>query len=188
MSKNPSADLRMTVYAALFTALVIIGGYISIPIGPVPIALADFFIMLAALFLGARWGLASTGLYVFLGALGLPVYAGGKAGLAILFGPTGGFLFGYLALVLVAGFISGSGKQSLLKNMAALTAGNILLFAIGVTWLKVQMSLAWGAALSMGLIPFIPGNIIKIIAALAIAKVFVDRFRQTITASARQGD
>lgn len=64
------------VYCALFTALIIIGGYISIPIpvGPVPIVLADFFVMITGLFLGLKYGLISTALYLALGALGMPVF------------------------------------------------------------------------------------------------------------------
>ena len=91
MSKNTVSNfnLRMTVYCALFTALIIIGGYISIPIpvGPVPIVLADFFVMITGLFLGLKYGLISTALYLALGALGMPVFAGGGAGLAVLVGP-----------------------------------------------------------------------------------------------------
>jgi len=105
----------MTVYCALFTALIIIGGYISIPIpvGPVPIVLADFFVMVTGLFLGFKYGLISTALYLALGALGLPVFAGGSAGLAVLVGPTGGFLFGYLLVVASIGFITGKRKPSI---------------------------------------------------------------------------
>ncbi|MGB8450779.1 MAG: biotin transporter BioY [Anaerocolumna sp.] len=183
MSKDSSMNLRMTVYAALFTALIIIGGYLSVPIpvGPVPIVLADFFVMVTGLFLGKKWGLSSVVLYIFLGAIGLPVYASGKAGLAVLFGPTGGFLFGYLALVFAIGFISGMGKPSLLKNMTALIIGNIFLYVFGVPWLKVVMHLTWGKALAAGLIPFIPGIIIKIIVALALAQILMPQFKRTIT-------
>lgn len=182
MAKNTydPMNLRMTVYSALFTALIIIGGYIAIPIGPVPIVLADFFVMLAGLFLGWKWGLASVVLYVFLGTLGLPVFAGGKAGLAVLMGPTGGFLPGYMLMVLVIGLIAGRGKSSVLRNVIALTAGNILLFVVGIPWLKMNLHLSWPAALAMGLTPFVPGNIIKIIAAAVLGRILLPRFRQTI--------
>ncbi|MDR1603638.1 MAG: biotin transporter BioY [Gracilibacteraceae bacterium] len=182
MSKNPpeAFNLRMTVYCALFTALIIIGSYISIPvpIGPVPIVLADFFIMTAGLFLGCKYGLVSVALYLGLGIIGLPVFAGGKAGLAAFFGPTGGFLAGYLLLVALVGWIAGKTRPAVLTHALALMAGTLLLYAAGIPWLKLVTGMAWGAALTAGLVPFIPGTIIKIIAVLAVARVLLPQFRQ----------
>lgn len=189
MSNNTSAsmNLRMTVYVALFTALIIIGGYISmpIPVGPVPIVLADFFVMVTGLFLGYKWGTMSVTLYLALGALGLPVFAGGKAGLAILFGPTGGFLFGYFLVVFSIGLIAEkleipTKKGMLLKNLVALIVGNVLLYLIGVQWLKVVLQTTWSAALVSGFVPFVAGIVIKIIAAVALGQVLLPRFKQTI--------
>ncbi|MDD2556106.1 MAG: biotin transporter BioY [Syntrophaceticus sp.] len=193
MSKNTVSNfnLRMTVYCALFTALIIIGGYISIPIpvGPVPIVLADFFVMITGLFLGLKYGLISTALYLALGALGMPVFAGGGAGLAVLVGPTGGFLFGYLLVVTSIGFITGKRKPSIVTNLIALVVGNILLYAIGVPWLKFQMNINWAAALAAGLIPFIIGIVIKITVASALGRVLLPRFKQTlVSASVQQAE
>lgn len=185
MSENTVSNfnLRMTVYCALFTALIIIGGYISIPIpvGPVPIVLADFFVMVTGLFLGLKYGLISTVLYLALGALGLPVFAGGNAGLAVLMGPTGGFLFGYLLMVSAIGFITGKAKPSIVISLLALAAGNILLYAVGVPWLKFQMNISWAAAVVAGLTPFIAGIIIKIVVASALSRFILPRFRQTLS-------
>ncbi|KLU60924.1 biotin transporter BioY [Peptococcaceae bacterium CEB3] len=173
MSQSQSPNLRMMVFACLSTALIVIGGYISFPLpfSPVPIVLSDFFMMFAGLFLGASWGMASVGLFLFLGALGLPVFAGGRAGLPVLFGPTGGFLFGDFLAVLAIGLISGTGKPSSIKDLAALVVGNIILFGLGVPWLKQILKLSWGKALAFGLTPFMPGMIIKIVVALALVKM-----------------
>lgn len=190
MSKNTVSNfnLRMTVYCALFTALIIIGGYISIPIpvGPVPIVLADFFVMITGLFLGLKYGLISTALYLALGTLGMPVFAGGGAGLAVLVGPTGGFLVGYLLVVASIGFITGKRKPSVLINLIALVVGNILLYAIGVPWLKFQMNISWAAALAAGLIPFIIGIVIKITVASALGYVLLPRFKETLVSASIQ--
>lgn len=178
-------NLRMTVYAALFTALIIIGGYISIPlpVGPVPIVLADFFVMVTGLFLGLKWGLSSVALYLSLGALGLPVFSSGTSGLAVLFGPTGGFLFGYLLLVAAVGFISSKGRPSIIKNILALLGGNILLYLMGVPWLKAVLKLGWSGALAAGLFPFVPGIIIKICVASALARLLLPRFKETLASA-----
>lgn len=180
-------NLRMTVYCALFTALIIVGGYISIPlpIGPVPIVLADFFVIIAGLFLGWKYGLICVAMYLGLGALGLPVFAGGRAGLAVLVGPTGGFLFGYLLLVFAVGLISGKGKKATdATNLIALIVGNILLYLVGVPWLKVVAHLSWGASLAAGLTPFIIGIVIKIAAAVALGRVLVPRFKHKLASAA----
>ena len=184
MSTNQpkSLNLRMSVYCALFTALIIIGAYISIPIpiGPVPIALADFFVMLTGLFMGGKYGLLTVILYLGLGTIGLPVFSSGGSGFAFLFGPTGGFLFGYLLLVATIGFITEKVKSSFTTDLLALLFGNMLLFAMGITWLKVTLNMTWSAAIVAGLIPFIPGTVIKIIVALAIGRMVVLGFKENM--------
>lgn len=182
MGKNQSVNLRVIVYTALFTALITIGGYLSFPIpfSPMPIVLSDLFVILAGLFLGSKTGLSSVVLWIFLGVIGLPVFAGGKAGLAVLVGPTAGFLLGYMVCAFTVGFISTRGKPSMLKDFVALIVGILLMYGFGVPGLKLVLGLTWGKALAAGLIPFIPGTVIKIIVALALAKVLRAKFRQTL--------
>ena len=174
-----TTNLRATVYCALFTALIIVGGYISIPIpiGPVPIVLADFFIMLAGLFLGFKYGLISVTLYLALGAIGLPVFAGGAAGLPIFFGPTGGFLFGYLFLASSVGLITHKWKSTIITHLVALIIGNILLYSLGVSWLKFQTSMSWAVAIATGFLPFIIGTIIKISVVIALGRTLLPNFK-----------
>jgi biotin transport system substrate-specific component len=156
-------SLRVTVYASLFTALIIVGGYLSLPLplSPVPIVLADFFVMLAGLILGAAWGGASVGIFILLGLVGLPVFAGGKAGLAVLFGPTGGFIVGYLAGAVLTGWIGGRGEPSRGKDALAIGFGFTVEFILGLIWLGVSLQVGWGQALAIGLLPFLPGTLIK---------------------------
>jgi biotin transport system substrate-specific component len=179
-------NLRMTVYCALFTALIIIGGYMSVPIpvGPVPIVLADLFVMAAGIFLGPKFGMASAALYLGLGAVGLPVFAGGTSGLAVLFGPTGGFLFGYILAAGAAGLVAGRMKPGVPAWLAAMIAANIALYAVGVPWLKFLLNMSWPAALAVGLTPFIAGVLIKIAAAVALCRALLPRFKQAMAPSA----
>ena len=86
---DASNQLRMMVYAALFAALLAVGAFLSIPIGPVPIVLQNFFVLLTGLLLGSRWAAASVAVYLLAGACGLPVFAGGTGGLGHLIGPPG---------------------------------------------------------------------------------------------------
>jgi len=180
--QQETTNLRMTVYCALFTALIIIGAYISIPIpvGPVPIVLADFFVMLAGLFLGGKYGLLSVALYLGLGILGMPVFSSGASGFAFLFGPTGGFLLGYLLLVATIGFITDKLKPSFTTDLIGIIIGNVLLYTLGILWLKITLDMSWTAATMVGLIPFIPGAIIKIIVALIISRTLLPAFKENI--------
>ena len=166
------ASLKHIVYAALFAALTAVGGYIAVPVGPIPIVLANLFVILAGLLLGPGGAASSIGIFLFLGALGLPVFAGGKAGFAALFGPTGGFLLGYLVSAVVISLICRIGsKKTVLKDSAAVTAGLAALYAVGIPWLKYNLGFDWPKAFAAGMIPFIPGDIIKGIAAVFIAKI-----------------
>lgn len=161
---------RRLVYAALFAALTAVGAYLSIPVGPVPIVLQNLFVMLAGLLLGRRGGVASVGLYLLAGACGLPVFAGGSGGLARFFGPTGGYLIGYLPAVWVIGRISETSRPRALRDGLALIAGCLVLYACGLAWLKVLTGMDWPQTLAAGMLPFLPGDALKVLAAVALAK------------------
>ena len=167
---NPSSQLRMYVFASLLAALMTAGAYISIPVGPVPIVLQNMFVFLAGLLLGSRWGLVSVGVYLLAGACGLPVFAGGMGGIGRIVGPTGGYLVGYLPAVFIIGYLSQKGAARLSIDMMAMICGTIVLYACGVTWLKILTGMTWSKALAVGMLPFLIGDALKIAAAAAIAR------------------
>ncbi|WDP89435.1 MAG: biotin transporter BioY [Desulfobacter sp.] len=160
---------RMTVYTALFVALIACGAFISIPIGPVPIVLQNMFVLLAGLILGPVWGLGCIGAYLLIGLAGLPVFAGGTAGMGKLFGPTGGYLLGYLPAVYATGLISKSMHQRPAGDIIALITGSLIVYAAGVPWLKYAFSMDWPKALAAGMYPFLLGDALKVAAAAFIA-------------------
>ncbi len=167
---NTSTQLRMTVYASLLAALTAAGAYLSIPIGPVPIILQNMFVLLSGLLLGSRWGLASVGVYILAGACGLPVFAGGLGGISRIVGPTGGYILGYLPAVYVIGLITEKIKQNMVFDVIAMICGCIIIYACGVTWLKVLTGMTLAKTLAVGMYPFLIGDALKIAAAAAIAK------------------
>ncbi len=167
---DPSQQLRMTVYASLFAALVAVGAFISIPIGPVPIVLQNFFVLLAALLLGPRWGVAAVGVYLLAGICGLPVFAGGTAGIGRIMGPTGGYLLGYLPAVFVAAWLSEKGRQRVWTDIAAMICGSLVLYGCGVPWLKMVTGMPLSKALAVGMVPFLLGDALKIAAAVPVVK------------------
>ena len=165
-----SYDLHKLVLASLMAALIAVGGYIAVPIGPVPIVLQNLFVLVAALLLGSRWGSAAVAVYLLAGACGLPVFAGGGGGIGHLFGPRGGYLFGFLLAAFVVGKISELSGRSPLVEIVGMIIGSLLIYAVGVPWLKTILGFDYGKALAVGMYPFIIGDILKIVAAFVIVK------------------
>lgn len=176
---NISSQLQMTVYSSLMAALIAVGAFIAIPIGPVPIVLQNLFVLLAGLLLGARWGMASVGLYLLAGICGLPVFSGGGAGIGHFFGPTGGYLISYLPAVFVIGLVAEK-TTGLVARTGALVLAHVIIFGLGVTWLKVATGMTFAKAMAVGMFPFLIGDVIKIIAALCIAKALYPLISQKI--------
>ena len=174
-------NLRSSVFSALFTSLIVVGAYLKIPVGPVPIVLANFFVILAGALLGPRWGSVSVGLYLLLGVVGLPVFAGG-GGIAYLAGPTGGFLVGYLPSAFIAGFIVSSveGRKDLPKSTlittAGLVAGALVIYLFGVPWFALRLKKTFQESLALAVLPFILGDAIKVAGALIIIRLLKIRY------------
>jgi len=163
--------------ACLFAALCAAGAFIAlpVPISPVPIVVQNLFVVLAGLLLGPLAGGAAVLIFLCLGALGFPVFSGGRGGLAHFAGPTGGYLVGYLAAAVIGGFFAR--KRGLLRSALGSVLGFALILAFGVLRLKLLKNVDWGKALAAGVIPFLPGDAIKaVVAALVAAKLgpFVD--------------
>jgi biotin transport system substrate-specific component len=166
----PIEQLRRMVLASLMAALTAVGAYIHVPIGPVPIVLSTLFVILSGLLLGSRWGSASMGLYLLVGAIGMPVFAGGKGGLAHFFGPTGGYLFGYVLASWITGFVSEQSRGLLLLDILAVLIGSFVIYGLGIPWLKLVTQMSWTKTLTVGLVPFLIGDAIKASVAIILAR------------------
>jgi biotin transport system substrate-specific component len=166
----PIEKLRWMVLASLMAALTAVGAYIYVPIGPVPIVLSTLFVILSGLLLGSRWGPTSMALYLLVGAIGIPVFAGGKGGFAHFFGPTGGYLFGYVISAWITGLISEKSNRFFIRDVIAVVIGSLVIYASGVPWLKMVTQMSWPKALMVGVIPFLIGDAIKASAAVILAR------------------
>jgi biotin transport system substrate-specific component len=170
------------VFVALFAALISAGAFIAVPIGPVPIALQNFFTLLSGLALGPVLGTAAVGLFLAAGAIGAPVFAnnGSSMGIARLLGPSGGFLFGYLLSALAAGFIVGfprpGVKTPVWRIVLAVASGLLVVYIPGLIRLKFVMNIDWRKTFIVGFIPFMIGDTIKGV----IAGLISPRLRRTI--------
>ncbi len=164
----PLETLRGMAFTCLMTALTAVGAQIAVPMGPVPVVLTNLFVLLSGLLLGPARAAAAMGLYVLLGAVGLPVFAQFKGGLAHLTGPTGGYLAGFIAAAWITGALSRAGSHKLF-DVAAVIVGSLTIYALGVPWLKWVTGMPWSKAVTVGMLPFLVGDGIKAAAAVALA-------------------
>ena len=175
-SKNGTKKLttyQLTLTAVMAAVICVLGPIsIAIPVSPVPISLGSMAVYLAVTVLGMKLGTLSCLIYLLLGLVGRPVFAGGSAGAAKLFGPTGGYLIGYLFLALIAGAFVGRFAENKWKNIAfaalGMILGTIVLYALGTAWLAYSAGMDFQAALWAGVIPFIPGDLVKMVIAVLL--------------------
>jgi biotin transport system substrate-specific component len=170
----PLSDLHRLVWTALMAALIGAGAYLIVPVGPVPVSMQPFFIFLAGYLLGPRHAVLAMALYLLAGIIGLPVFAGGKSGLGYLFGPTGGYLFGFLGTAFICGLArTRANGLPWARGAFAGLVGVGLAYLTGAVWLKAVLSLTWAKAVALGVLPFIPWDVLKVAAALACARHMV---------------
>jgi biotin transport system substrate-specific component len=157
------------------TALVAICAHIAVPLGftPVPVTMQTFAVLLLGLLLGPAAGFASLALYLLEGAFGLPVFSPhGPGGMAQLFGPTGGYLLSYPFAAAFAGALYQRFGRSFFSAAAATTLGSAVILASGALWLGVLTHAGAGTVFSQSVLPFLPGDVLKIAAAAACARAF----------------
>ncbi|ASJ12829.1 biotin transporter BioY [Thermococcus thioreducens] len=166
---------RDVAFAGLFAALTAVGAQISIPVGPVPVTLQVFLVLLSGLVLGARLGFLSQLVYVLMGAVGIPVFANFQGGFAVLYGPTGGYIAAFPIAAFLTGYItekSGRKTGMVLGSLAGVGA----IYLLG--WLRLGLFLAgdFHKAFLLGVLPFIPVDVIK----AALAVLIADRVRKAM--------
>jgi biotin transport system substrate-specific component len=163
---------RELTHVALFAALIALGAFVSVPVGAVPFTLQVLFVLLAGMVLGPRLSVLSVIVYLALG-LFAPVYAGGTSGIGVLFGPTGGFLWGFVLAAMLTGAIASLRPRSLGVLIVSGIAGIAPIYALGAIWLALQAHLTLGAALTVGVAPFVWADVLKAIGAGLIARSLV---------------
>jgi len=168
---HPSFEMTQENYSWLRNLLVVLGGSflialfarvsIPLPFSPVPIALQGHVCLLLGVLLGSRLSALAVLTYLLQGAIGLPVFALGKAGMAVLLGPTGGYLIGYLLGAWVTGYlVERSGSKSLRQATLAMAIGNLAIYLCGLS----QLSLFVGSerVFLLGMFPFLIGDCFKL--------------------------
>ncbi|MBX7067314.1 MAG: biotin transporter BioY [Parachlamydiales bacterium] len=164
LERSTTRDFALVLLGSFIICL---SGHISIPLWftPVPLATQNSMVLLMAALLGARRGGAATFAFLAQGALGLPVFSTGAAGFAKFFGPTGGYLMGYLIAAFVVGYIAEK-RKSIASAVVALTVGNLIVYICGAAYLSKFVGLS--KAFALGIAPFVVGDLLKTLASLKI--------------------
>lgn len=174
---------RTIAFTALLAAIVCVLAPWTIPVGPVPISLATLGVYLACCVIDCKHGVVATLAYVLLGAIGVPVFSGGRGGFGVLAGPTGGYIVGYVFLAFVSGLLIdlfGREKRVWVYPLAMI-AGTVALYAFGTAWFMISTgSSSLGAALLTCVVPFLAGDGIKIAAATAVGYPVRRALKKTI--------
>lgn len=152
-------------HTGTFAALLAAGSWVSVPFVPVPLTLQTLFLFLAAGFMG-RYAVAPVTLFLLLGALNFPVFHNGAAGIGVFLGPTGGYLIGFFPAAFVSGICYE--YRSWQVRWAGMGAGAFIYYACGIAWLAYSSGLSLPAAILVGALPFIPGDLLKAFAAYTV--------------------
>lgn len=168
---------RQMTLTALLTALCCLLGPVTLPLGPIPLSLTTALLMLMGLLLGARRAALCCGLYLLIGLAGLPVFSGFTGGLGALAGPTGGFLLGYLPLTALSGLVCARTDRRVLQGLGLL-GGTVLLYLLGTAWYYHQAGVSVLAGLTVCVLPFLPGDAIKMVAVLTGGNALKSRLKK----------
>lgn len=169
----------------VMAALLAVGSWVSIPLYPVPLTLQTLVVLVAGGLLGRAFGPVSTVVYVLVGLVGVPVFAGGEAGPGVLLGPKGGYLVGFVLAAFVMGWAGDATRAarrapgvSRLPRWWRLALGavvaSLLIYAAGVPWLAAVTGMGWRAAVTVGMLPFLIGDAVKAAVAVAVIRAVDD--------------
>ena len=175
MNKEQTLSVRDITQTGIFTAMTAAGAFISIPIGPVPITLQSFFVLLSGIILGSKKAVFSQITYLLLGLIGFPVFAGFSGGIQSIFKPSFGFIIGYVAAAYAVGRLTEE-KTVTQYPWAAVLMGTLIIYTFGLPYMHYILNIMLHNNFSIikilqsGMFAFIPGDVFKAVVAVLIAK------------------
>ncbi|HNQ50472.1 MAG TPA: biotin transporter BioY [Candidatus Omnitrophota bacterium] len=175
LKRGISADAAAVRFAgaAVFLALTVLSGFIRfpVPMSPVPVTLQTFFVLLSGACLGGVTGGASQIGYLALGVLGVPVFSSMGSGFLYLAGPTGGYMAGFVFAAFLTGHARRHAVSSGIALLALFLAADAVILFSGALWLKILTGCSIGRSIQIGVMPFIPGDLLKAAGAAAAYRV-----------------
>ncbi|UCC93347.1 MAG: biotin transporter BioY [Thermoplasmata archaeon] len=175
--RDETETLNRFMLAFVFACLTGLGAYLRVytPLSPVPFTAQVFFVLLSGAVLGSRWGGASQMIYVLLGAVGVPWFAGGASGLEYVAGATGGYLVGFVLAAAFVGLMVERRTRDVVNLVPVMVAGVLIIYAIGASWLAVVLGLSAAEAIALGVAPFLLLDVVKSILAAGAARLVTTR-------------
>lgn len=168
--KTTNSKGILIILLVLFTIILCVSGPLALPTWKTPITLSVFVLVAAGYLLGPFWSLIPVAAYILLGAVGLPIYSGGASGLSILFGPTGGYIFGWLLIVFLAGLFANHFRNPFVQ-FAGVLAGELAYYIAGVVWYMAVSKAILVIAILFGVLSFLFSNLIQGIAGFLVGFV-----------------
>ncbi len=175
--ENTAAKSKTYLYTthAIIAAMLCIFAPMAVPIGPIPVSLTSLVLYFAIFVIGTKGTLISYIIYLLLGIAGLPVFSGYTGGIAKLAGPTGGYLIGFIPMIIIMGFIRQRfGKKDNMTGVVFTVTGMLLgtaaAYLTGTVWFVLQMDCSFGYAFSVCVLPFIGIDIAKMLIANALGR------------------
>lgn len=165
---NTKLSVPQLTVIGVMAAVTCILGPLSIPIGVIPISFTNLAIYLAIYALGCKKGTISYLIYLCIGLIGVPVFSAFSSGPGKLFGPTGGYLIGFIAMAIISGIFVDKFWGKWYMQFIGMAIGTVCCYVIGSIWLSFQAHMTFKAAFGAGVIPFIPGDLVKIVIALVV--------------------
>lgn len=168
-------SIKTMTLIGIMAAVTCILGPLSIPIGPVPISFTNLAIYLTVILLGWKRGTVSYLIYLLIGLVGVPVFSAFTGGPAKLFGPTGGYLIGFIFMAIISGIFVEKFSGKIYMYILGMALGTAVCYVFGTAWLSFSVNMGFMQALMAGVIPFIPGDLVKIIIAVIIGPAIKKR-------------
>lgn len=176
--KKSFLGIKQITSIGVMAAAICLLAPLSIPIGPVPISLTNLVIYFSLYILGMKRGTLSYLIYLLIGMVGVPVFSGFTSGPGKLFGPTGGYLIGFIPMAILAGIFIDRYTNRKLICLIGMIIATAICYAFGTTWLAYQAHMDFAAAIWAGVIPFIPADLIKMILAMLVGPQIREQLKQ----------
>jgi len=176
--KSAKTNTKSITLIGLMTAILCILAPFSIPIGVIPISITNFVLFLSIYILGMKRAFICCGLYLLIGICGLPVFSGFSGGVYKFFGPTGGYLIGFLGMVAISGYIIDRFPKNRIFTIFSMIIGMSFCYGVGTIWLCMQMHMTFLQGLYAGVFPFILGDLVKIIIISILGPMLQERLRK----------
>ncbi|GFI43176.1 biotin transporter BioY [Lachnospiraceae bacterium] len=180
-TSGPFSTQRLVLIAMVTSITCILAPFsIPIPISPVPISLTNLVLLISVYVLGWKDATVSFLIYLLIGAAGLPVFSGFAGGLGKIAGPTGGYLVGFIFMTIIAGIFVERFRDKRFLIITGMALATVVTYLFGTAWLAFQLEMPFTAALSIGVIPYLPGDTAKIILAVVIGPILYARLHPLI--------